>query len=251
MKRWMLAIVVAVAACSQSPTSALNPDRLRDVGSATTDGGLNDTGWAPRDTGVAARDTGVQALDAGSVTCTSLSEQQCANANGCAPHYCAGCDDQMYMGCTEVGQAVPGCPPIWCPECRDFGSAAECGAVDNCWWHDCPGCNGERLGGACLDDTAVPPPCPGIACPPCDLFDETQCIRNSGCHAVYTEVNPACLCDAPGCCNTFERCAEGGQADCTSGATCRRREPICEGPYTVAYENSCYEGCVRAVDCAP
>jgi hypothetical protein len=61
-----------------------------------------------------------------------------------------------------------------------------------------------------------------------------------------------CRCAALGCCAHFSSCADGDQANCKGGGlACDAPTPHCEGPYVVAFTNTCFEGCVRATECAP
>jgi hypothetical protein len=56
---------------------------------------------------------------------------------------------------------------------------------------------------------------------------------------------------ASGCCMKFSRCADGA-ANCKGGnIACTIATPHCEAPYVLSYTQSCYEGCVRATECAP
>jgi len=92
----------------------------------------------------------------------------------------------------------------------------------------------------------------GEAAPiPCaSLSAEADCETRNDCHSVYVDYEN-CGCEGLGCCAKFSKCAEGSQADCRGPATCKMAEPRCSGPYVVAYLGTCYEGCVRASDCAP
>ncbi|SRR6266540_7486346 len=76
------------------------------------------------------------------------------------------------------------------------------------------------------------------------------CEARADCHAVFTDPHD-CACAALGCCSRFSRCADGDHANCKGPAACDAATPYCEGPFTVAYSGACYEGCVRATDCAP
>jgi hypothetical protein len=82
-----------------------------------------------------------------------------------------------------------------------------------------------------------------------DLTTQAACDTRSDCHSVF--VDPGnCACAALGCCARFQACADGDKADCTGPALCKMMEPYCEGPYVIAFEGSCYEGCVKRTDCA-
>jgi hypothetical protein len=75
------------------------------------------------------------------------------------------------------------------------------------------------------------------------------CDARGDCHAVF-EDSGACDCATSGCCAHFVRCADGDRATCTPGALlCKAATPYCESPYVVSYAGSCYEGCVRSLEC--
>jgi hypothetical protein len=77
------------------------------------------------------------------------------------------------------------------------------------------------------------------------------CDARSDCHSVFEDPH-TCKCAALGCCARFKRCADADRASCTNpGIACEAPQPYCEGPYVVGYTQLCYEGCVRADECAP
>lgn len=139
------------------------------------------------------------------------------------------------------------------------GGAAQC--PSNQTW--CPGCTPGT--GSCTLGV-----CAGIACPPPDAggsLDSGQadalsgacaqattlvdCDARVGCHPVFVDPQD-CRCTSLGCCAHFSRCANGDLAQCTNtGIGCTIQTPYCEGPYVVGYSGVCYEGCVRASECAP
>jgi hypothetical protein len=83
----------------------------------------------------------------------------------------------------------------------------------------------------------------------CAGLDENSCGSTTGCHAVYEDPG-TCDCVPAGCCTRFKSCA-AGPAVCTQPQlTCERAAPECDGPYVVSYKNGCYEGCVKAQECA-
>jgi hypothetical protein len=131
-------------------------------------------------------------------------------------------------GAAGTGGAGGGCPPgqVWCTPC---GSS-----------------------GACYSGST----CPGFACPAttCDqVTTEAACDTRTDCHSVYVDPG-TCGCASVGCCAHFSRCAAGDHGQCTMPSTfgCAIATPYCESPaYVVSYTSSCYEGCVRADDCAP
>jgi hypothetical protein len=96
--------------------------------------------------------------------------------------------------------------------------------------------------------------CPGYVCPALDCAGVTTlelCDARPGCHSVF-EDRQDCTCGGLGCCARFLRCAAADAANCSGGAVaCDALAPYCEGPYVVSYAGACYEGCVRAMECAP
>lgn len=121
------------------------------------------------------------------------------------------------------------------------------------------GGGGKATGGS--GGKGVDAGCSGSGCPsdggsdaatsPCSqLTTATACDARSDCHSVYVDPG-TCGCAPSGCCARFNRCADGGRANCTGPATCKMAEPFCESPYVVSYSNDCYEGCVRQTSCAP
>jgi hypothetical protein len=123
-----------------------------------------------------------------------------------------------------------------------------CARTEGCEVRTCPACVGVAFA-FCAPVGAPPHDCAKPRCP-CDAFGQAECEAAPECHAIYRDPND-CPCDAPGCCATFSRCADG-PADCAGlDLSCRAPEPYCAGPYVVAYAGACYEGCVRAEDCAP
>ena len=124
------------------------------------------------------------------------------------------------------------------------GGAGAC-APGQVW---CPGCTPGT--GACYSGG-----CPGIACPAaCDQVTTVEeCDARSDCHSVFTDPG-TCGCASIGCCAHFSGCAPGDHGQCRqpSGLACRIATPFCESPaFVVSYTSNCYEGCVRADDCAP
>jgi hypothetical protein len=131
---------------------------------------------------------------------------------------------------------VPGsCPTgkIWCPGCAPGEGA--------CYTGGCPG-------------VACPPPdagSPDATIPSCaDVTTLAACDLRADCHAVFVDPG-TCGCAGIGCCAKFSRCAAGDRADCRGPAACDALTPHCEGAYVVGYNGACYEGCVRATECAP
>jgi hypothetical protein len=118
----------------------------------------------------------------------------------------------------------------------------------------CPGCTPGT--GTCL---AM---CGAVACPPPDagtgdapstscgqVTTQAECDSRSDCHSVFLP-GTTCGCAAAGCCELFNRCADGGRANCTGPVACMAPQPLCALPYTLAYTANCYEGCVLQTECA-
>lgn len=116
------------------------------------------------------------------------------------------------------------------------------------------GGGGRATGGAGGFDGGIPsfdggpPDAPLARCS--DITTETECNARSDCHSVFEDPHN-CACAALGCCARFRACADGDKANCSGPAACAMPTPYCEGPYLVAYQGSCFEGCVKQTDCAP
>jgi hypothetical protein len=99
----------------------------------------------------------------------------------------------------------------------------------------------EKGDGAGTDGLAVPGPCAG----------ETTlagCESRTDCHAVFADQG---MCDCPAMAQ-LDHCADGAKAICEGTVSCHRTPPHCESPdFVVSYAPGCFEGCVRAKDCAP
>lgn len=229
MRRVLLPVLAAlVAAGCTSESSSLGLGEGPDAGGAR-----------PSDAGPAA--------DAG-LACEQLDEDGC-DAPGCARHYCNGCFGREFFAACYSGE-MPDCPDPDCPEsCSILDEDACLGVGDNCRADYCPFCPGQVFVG-CSRPVDPPPACPPVACP-CDGLDEGACRAEGECHGVYAYDEP-CLCDAPGCCMRFERCAEGRYTDCEGAdLLCEITPPFCDPPFVVSFEGICYEGCVRPDACGP
>jgi hypothetical protein len=77
-----------------------------------------------------------------------------------------------------------------------------------------------------------------------------QCETRLDCHSVFVDPG-TCGCALAGCCEHFNRCADGDKAKCSRMPMCTIATPFCEGDFVVSYTNACYEGCVQKKDCAP
>lgn len=185
--------------------------------------------------------------------CKDLSDAECRASSACELTGCPACDGSLTnKACVPLGEAPQLlCPGIACAPCSGLPESV-CRASAQCQALTCDTCGVTTYAGCADQGTKPAPICPDAPCAlPCgDLTSEAACDSRSDCHPVYVDPG-TCLCALPGCCAQFERCAAGGTADCKSGALCNSLPPTCEGPYVVAYTASCYEGCVKATDCAP
>jgi hypothetical protein len=141
------------------------------------------------------------------------------------------------------------------------GGGARGGAVDA---GDLPG--GEDSGalgvtagtGSCFTGG-----CPGSACPPSDAGTATRpqepAARSRPRRHATTEAIAIRSSRIPtpvgapvsGCCMHFNRCADGGHANCSGGPiACAGAARSCAPPYALSYANNCFEGCVLQTECA-
>jgi hypothetical protein len=82
------------------------------------------------------------------------------------------------------------------------------------------------------------------------MTTQAACEARADCHPVFV-MGDTCGCATAGCCAQFASCAAGNKARCSGSVMCEVDPPRCEGPYVVAYQGTCYEGCVRKTDCSP
>jgi hypothetical protein len=68
---------------------------------------------------------------------------------------------------------------------------------------------------------------------------QAACDQRSDCHSVNF-ASEACGCSTPGCCTTFDQCADGGAVACNGRVTCPDATPFCEAPYVVQYLGDCF-----------
>ena len=80
---------------------------------------------------------------------------------------------------------------------------------------------------------------------------QAECDSRSDCHSVFMDLG-TCGCAAAGCCEHFNRCADGGRANCNPPVQfgCTIGQPSCGGAYVMSYTSNCYEGCVLQSECA-
>jgi hypothetical protein len=155
------------------------------------------------------------------------------------------------VGCFGPLEGLPQCPVSSCPlNCSAYDEAA-CNSHSPCRADYCPGC-GKMSFTRCAYPSDPPPVCPAIACVvACDMLTtQTACEARHDCHPDFADPG-TCDCIAAGCCMTFSRCAAGATARCSGMPLCKSLAPLCAGDYTLAYTDTCYEGCVRKTDCAP
>jgi hypothetical protein len=181
-------------------------------------------------------------------SCHGLDQKSCtaAASRGCTPAVCCG----SYQGCLDPNEGF-GCT---CASCQGLDETT-CKSRSDCRADYCANCNGSAFAG-CSEAGAPPvvcnpPPCPAI---PCDqITTQTECDARPDCHEIYEPGQ----CQCNGCCCTFySRCESSSVADCKGPAFCKSLppdcgNPACNGMFTVAYANGCYDGCVLATACAP
>jgi hypothetical protein len=194
-------------------------------------------------------------------TCSAFDETSCNANDYCHPGYCAGCSGgQIFRSCLGPNEAVA-CSKSTCPAavaCATVPDEATCKGRNDCHGLYCPDCNGglRYLGCGDLGTTvACDDGCPAFK--PCAaVTTSAECDARMDCHSVFD--NWHCPSTAAVCPVTFTKCADGGKTSC-KGPTgqvpfCAIEPPPCAASgYVVSYlaTVNCYEGCVRAVACAP
>jgi len=156
--------------------------------------------------------------------------------DGCGPGYPIGSSRPAADGCNTCVCGAGGiwaCTLLYCPppDAARADRPADGPAPAQDATKDLP--NPESGGAACSE-----------------VKTEETCAGRADCHPVFVDAN-VCNCATPGCCMMFDRCADGAHADCKGPALCKMMEPPCGTTYVIAYQESCYEGCVRPTDCAP
>ena len=152
-------------------------------------------------------------------------------------------------GITSIDAGDAGvCPSglMWCPGCTP--GTGSCGTA--CTGVMCPVLDAGCTGSSCsIDATPRDTSPPDVSVATCSqLTTETSCNARGDCHAVFVDPG-TCGCAGAGCCAHFDRCVDGGKANCAGPATCKAATPFCEAPFVVSYTGSCYEGCVRQSEC--
>jgi hypothetical protein len=197
--------------------------------------------------------------DGSAVACRQLGEAACRSRSDCAVGGCAPCAGVSGPGpitCYDPAREPgPICPEIACPAPCAGLDEASCRARTDCRADACPSCSGNGAQGFVRCASASDPifACILLPCPaPCAAATTKEaCEARPDCHSVFVD-NRDCQCAALGCCARFSRCAAGATAVCKAPPiTCDAIAPTCEGPYVVAYADSCFEGCVQSSDCAP
>jgi hypothetical protein len=187
--------------------------------------------------------------------CRQLGEAACRLRSDCAVGACASCNSgPTFITCYDpASEAGPKCTGIACPAPCATLDEASCKTRTDCRADSCPNCTGGSSFFRCAAaDDPLSVGCIAIPCPaPCAVATTKEaCEARSDCHAVFVD-DRACACAGLGCCARFSRCADGASAVCKAPPiTCDAVAPHCEGPYVVAYSDSCYEGCVQSSDCA-
>jgi len=132
-------------------------------------------------------------------------------------------------GAADAGVCPAG--KIWCPGCI--------AGTGSCFTGGCPG-------SACpLDAGTV-----DVALGTCNtITTQAACDNRGDCHSVFADPG-TCGCAGVNCCMHFNRCADGGQANCTGPVACLAPQPVCVPPYALSYTNVCFEGCILQTECA-
>jgi hypothetical protein len=241
------------------------------------DGGGGDGGFTD-----VASDT---AVDTGG-GCNGLDEPACNADPACRYATCPACPGQgVFGGCIGADEPGPQCPALPCVDCSSVGDQTSCNSSGQCKWVACsdgtagcydpdavpdciepscqgldefsckrtPGCEPQRCCGtfSYCDVEGALGACPAVVCTDCaGIGSEEECRASADCHAVYQQAD-GCNCDTVGCCQEFAYCASGDRPRCVDpGVACAAASPLCGGDFTVGYSDFCYEGCVRADECA-
>lgn len=162
----------------------------------------------------------------------------CLTTNGCTAVYTldttAFAPTMKFASChsgllTCASQSTNGCPPF---------------APANCLSGFVVGyANGCPVG--CIEDSLE---CGGAESA-CAGRSEQSCTSVVGCHAVYDDPG-TCDCSTPGCCIQYKTCKAGPAMCKASDVLCDATPPACGPNYVVSYTSSCYEGCVKPMECA-
>jgi hypothetical protein len=182
--------------------------------------------------------------------CGEMDEVTCNESGDCQASYCPNCNGgDTFVGCAtrpSGGNTCAACPVSTPCSALDESS---CNARTDCQAGYCTGCSRRTFVGCGDPGTAFT--CPtGCAVPgPCSSETTLMgCDTRTDCHSVLKAQSAA---DGP-IVAELDHCADGDQATCTGTPPCQSAAPYCDGPdYVASHTASCYDGCVRAKDCAP
>jgi len=196
---------------------------------------------------------GIDARGEGRSPCRGLDEATCGATRGCTAGTCSCNGKTSFEVCFPTGETAPPCnrPPCDTRPCDTLDETA-CMTRDDCKAESCPDCDGGQRFGLCAGPNEAVA-CLGCQAPaPCAAVTTLAgCDARADCHSVFVD-HPICDCAVAGCCASFARCADGGQAACKGTPLCMVATPYCEAPaFVVSYTANCYEGCVPPTECAP
>jgi hypothetical protein len=138
------------------------------------------------------------------------------------------------------------------PPCSWLNDPATCTNSGRCTVATCPACDGLMTFAGCTDPGDMAPSCdPNPICVhPCNqITTQDACSVNTVCHPVFWDNQP-CSCPTQDCCMHFAFCAPNAKAQCIPPPLlCAQPPPVCDTGFEVSYSGTCYEGCVKTVEC--
>jgi hypothetical protein len=194
--------------------------------------------------------------------------RQCTQNSDCTIHIaptCCGADEALGIAKAEA-DAYSGCFVLPPGACSGLGCSKNSGYMTDTgkttpWLGTATQpidlVSVTCIGHLCTTDVASPPDAGPDATTLGDIFSATcgqvttqaACDSRSDCHSVFADPG-TCDCAVSGCCEHFNRCADGGHANCSGPVACTVSQPYCESPYVLSYANNCYEGCVLQTECS-